>query len=278
MGSGTGRDVYVASKLVGENGKAIGIDMTDEQLQVAREYQDYHAEKFGFKNTEFIQGFIEDFVDSGKVTENSVDVVISNCVVNLSPHKDKVFTQVWKALKDGGEFYFSDIYCDRRVPQELQDDKVLWGECLSGGLYLEDFRRLMANIGFKDLRIISQRTVKADQENAIREKLGDITFYSITIRAFKITELEDRCEDYGVTATYNGGIPDFEDKFEFDENYTFEKGVPLSVCKNTALILSNSPSHTGSRYAKHFDVSEDKLHLGKFAKQSFNLGFVNDKN
>ena len=78
LGSGTGRDVYIASKLVGENGKAIGIDMTDEQLDVARGFQEYHSEKFGFKNTEFIQGFIEDFVDSGKVLENSADVVISN--------------------------------------------------------------------------------------------------------------------------------------------------------------------------------------------------------
>lgn len=78
LGSGTGRDVFIVSKLTGESGKVIGIDMTEEQLSCAREYQQYHSEKFGFANTEFIHGFIEDFVDSGKVKEGSVDVVISN--------------------------------------------------------------------------------------------------------------------------------------------------------------------------------------------------------
>mmetsp|Transcript_165 Transcript_165/g.158 ORF Transcript_165/g.158 Transcript_165/m.158 type:complete len:149 (+) Transcript_165:123-569(+) len=110
LGSGTGRDVFIVSKLVGEKGKAIGIDMTDEQIKIARDYQDYHADKFGFANTEFIQGYVEDFVDTGKIEENSIDLVISNCVVNLCSDKPNAFKQIWKSLKDGGELYFSDIY------------------------------------------------------------------------------------------------------------------------------------------------------------------------
>jgi arsenite methyltransferase len=245
---------------VGETGKVIGIDMTEEQLKVAREYQAYHAEKFGFANTEFIHGFIEDFVDSGKVAENSADLIISNCVVNLSPHKDKVLTQVWKALKEGGELYFSDVYVDRRVPKDLQDDKVLWGECLSGALYFEDFRRLMSQIGFKELRIVSQSEVKTTGEYKLDQK-----YYSITVRAFKISSLEDRSEDYQNTITYKGGIPDFGCNFEFDQNYTFSKNKEINVCRNTAEIFRNS------RYSKFFEVSEDGVHQGLHEKQSFTL-------
>lgn len=109
-------------------------------------------------------------------------------------------------MKEGGELYFSDIYADRRIPKEMQDDKVLWGECLSGALYFEDFRRLMNHIGFKDLRIVSKSPVTSK----VASPSGyDPKFYSITIRAFKISSLEDRCEDYQNSVTYCGGIPDF---------------------------------------------------------------------
>ena len=232
----------------------------DEQLKCAKEYQDYHKEKYGFGNTEFINSNIEDFVDSGKVSEGSADVVISNCVVNLSPNKDKVFTQVWKVLKEGGEFYFSDIYCDKRVPQELQDNKELWGECISGSLYFQDFRRLMKKLGFEDLRIVSQSQVKATADYSLDQK-----YYSLTVRAFKISTLEDTCEDNQNMATYNGGIPDFDVKFELDQNYTFEKDKEVSVCHNTAEILMKS------RYAEHFKISEDKTHQGLHPVQSFTL-------
>jgi arsenite methyltransferase len=234
--------------------------MTEEQLKVAREFQPYHAEKFGYANTEFIHGYIEDFVDSGKVAEGSADLVISNCVVNLSPHKDKVFTQIWKALKEGGELYFSDVYVDRRVPKEIQDDKVLWGECLSGALYFEDFRRLMNEIGFKDLRIISQREIQSTGGYKLDQK-----YYSVTIRAFKISSLEDRCEDNQNTVTYKGGIPDFGCKFEFDQHYTFSKNTEVHTCRNTAEIFRQS------RYAKFFEVSEDGVHQGLHQNQSFTL-------
>lgn len=246
--------------MVGETGKVIGIDMTEEQLKVAREYQDYHAEKFGYANTEFVHGFIEDFIDNGKVAENSADLIISNWVVNLSPYKEKVLTQIWKALKEGGELYFCDMYADRRVPKEFQEDKVLWGEGLAGALYFEDFRRLMNKIGFKDLRIVSQREIKITSQFKLNPR-----YYSITIRAFKIPSLEDKSEDYQNTITYKGGIQDYDWKFEFDKNYTFVKNDQIDVCGNTAEIFRKS------RYSKFFEVSKDGVHQGLHKKQSFTI-------
>jgi len=144
LGSGTGRDCFVASAFVGETGKVIGVDMTEEQLAVANKHIEYHTKAFSLakSNVEFKKGFIEDLKSIG-IADNSVDVVISNCVINLSPDKQKVLSEVYRILKPGGELYYSDVFSDRRIPEELQKDKVLWGECLSGALYIEDFRRMM---------------------------------------------------------------------------------------------------------------------------------------
>jgi len=146
------------------------------------------------------------------------------------------------------------------VPQELQENKELWGECLSGALYIEDFRRIMNEIGFVDLRIISQSEVKATGDYDLAQK-----YYSITVRAFKISTLEDWCEDYGNIVTYKGGIPDFGCKFEFDQNYTFCKNKEVKACKNTAEIFKKS------RYAEFFNVSEDGVHEGIHQNQSFQI-------
>lgn len=97
------------------------------------------------------------------------------------------------------------MYADRRVPKEFQEDKVLWGEGLAGALYFEDFRRLMNKIGFKDLRIVSQREIKITSQFKLNPR-----YYSITIRAFKIPSLEDKSEDYQNTITYKGGIQDYD--------------------------------------------------------------------
>ncbi|CAI7928281.1 unnamed protein product [Closterium sp. NIES-54] len=147
LGCGTGRDVYVAAQLVGPTGQVIGIDMTDEQLAVARKHEEYHREKFGFEksNVSFRKGFIED-LKAANVEDSTVDVVVSNCVINLAPSKVPVISEIARVLKTGGELYFSDVFADRRIPKHLQQDKVLFGKCLSGALYLEDFCRLMASI------------------------------------------------------------------------------------------------------------------------------------
>lgn len=258
LGSGSGRDVFVMSGLVGETGQVIGVDMTDEQLEVARRYQDYHAQKFGYShpNTDFRKGFIEDLSSMG-LSDHSIDIVTSNCVLNLSPKKEQVFSEIFRVLKPGGELYFSDIFSAQRVPKELISDAVLLGECLSGAMYIEDFRRIMAQVGCLDTRVISSTKVKI-QDLAVEDKIGMIDFYSMTVRAFKI-ELEDRCEDYGQVAYYLGTIPETPHAFVLDDHHTFKTSHPLPICGNTADMLAQS------RFAKHFKIVGDKSrHFGLF--------------
>ena len=140
LGSGSGQDCYVLSALVGETGEVVGVDMTDEQLAVANRHIEFHREAFGFKkaNVRFIKGYLEN-LDELDLADASFDVIVSNCVINLSPDKRAVLAQAHRLLKPGGELYFSDVYADRRVPVELSNDPVLYGECLAGALYWNDF-------------------------------------------------------------------------------------------------------------------------------------------
>jgi len=258
LGCGTGRDVYVASKLVGEKGLAIGVDMTDEQIGTAIKYQEEQRKRFNFKrsNVKFIQGYIEDLRSLG-IKDNSVDVVISNCVINLSPAKEQVFKEIYRVLRPGGELFFSDIFADRRVPESLTADPMLRGECLGGALYTEDFRRIMGTAGWKDFRYTSTRKIELEDE--VKDLIGHITFTSRTVRAFKLGDLEDACEDYGHVAYYNGSIPGHPHFFDLDDGHRFFTGKPRLVCGNTASMLS------GTRYGKAFRVIGDRtIHFGKF--------------
>lgn len=256
LGCGSGRDVYLLSRLVGPRGRVIGIDMTEEQLAVARRHQDWHAARYGYANVEFRQGYIEDLVAAG-IPDASVDVVVSNCVLNLSPDKPRAFAEIFRVLKPGGELYFSDIFADRRLPPALAQDPELLGECLGGALYAEDFRRLLAVIGCADVRSCASTLVPL-RDAAIERKLGHIGFRSLTLRAFKLA-LEDRCEDYGQVARYLGTIPEHPQQFALDDHHRFETGRPMLVCGNTADMLS------GTRYAPHFAVDGDKgVHYGLF--------------
>lgn len=256
LGCGSGRDCYLLSRLVGPHGRVIGVDMTGEQLAVARRHLDWHAERHGYRNVEFRQGYIEDLATAG-IADASVDLVVSNCVVNLSPDKARVFAGIFRVLRPGGELYFSDVFADRRVPAALAADPVLVGECLGGALYIEDFRRLMADAGCADARIVSSSTVTLDNPD-IGRKAGHIGFRSLTIRAFRLP-LEDRCEDYGQVATYLGTLPDHPHAFVLDDHHRLETGRPMLVCGNTADMLSMT------RYAPHFRVQGDKrVHYGLF--------------
>jgi ubiquinone/menaquinone biosynthesis C-methylase UbiE len=259
LGCGTGRDVYIASKLVGESGWAIGVDMTAEQIETAIKYQDEQRERFGFKasNVKFKQGYIEDLKTLG-IEDNSVDVVISNCVINLSPAKEQVFKEIYRVLKPGGEFFFSDIFADRRIPKSLAADPVLRGECLGGSLYVEDFRRLMAKIGWMDFRYTNIRNIELANEE-VEKKIGFTTFSSRTVRAFKLNDLEDICEDYGQAAWYDGSIPGHPHYFDLDDHHRFFKNKPMLVCGNTASMVSNT------RYGKAFKVMGNRdVHYGVF--------------
>lgn len=258
LGCGTGRDVYVLSRLVGERGRVIGVDMTAEQLALAERHRAWHAERYGHarSNVDLRAGYVEDLAALG-IADASVDVVVSNCVVNLSPDKPRVFREIFRVLKPGGELYFSDVFADRRVPAELRHDPVLLGECLAGALYHEDFRRLLAGAGCADARVVASVPITLD-DPAIAHRIGMVTFRSRTIRAFKLA-LEDRCEDYGQVATYLGTLADLPHAFELDDHHRFETGRPMLVCGNTADMLA------ATRYAPHFRVDGDKrTHFGLF--------------
>lgn len=258
LGCGSGRDAYVLASLVGEAGRVIGVDMTPAQLEVARRHRDWHMEKFGFAqaNVDFRQGFMEDLAEVG-IEDASVDLVVSNCVFNLSPDKPRLFREIFRVLKPGGELLFSDVFADRRIPQELARDPVLLGECLAGALYTEDLRRILADVGCADVRQLSSSAVPLlDPE--IEDRIGMVSFTSRTLRAFKL-ELEDRCEDYGQVATYLGTMEGQLHCFDLDDHHRFETGRPERVCGNTALMLS------ATRYGRHFRITGDQsVHYGLF--------------
>ena len=259
LGSGAGRDVYIASALVGEHGFATGVDMTDEQLEIARKYKDTQTKRFGFKrcNVDFKKCYIEDLKEAG-IEDDSQDVVISNCVINLSPDKEKVFSEIFRVLKPGGELYFSDVFADRRIPRDLKDDPVLYGECLGGAMYIEDFRRMLRDLGCPDFRYMSKRKININ-EPKISEKAGNITFCSMTIRAFKLDDLEDICEDYGQAAYYQGTITNLPHQFMLDDHHCFIAHKPMLVCGNTASMLQNT------RFVRHFKIIGDtSRHFGPF--------------
>lgn len=259
LGCGTGRDVFILSKLAGENGHVYGVDMTPEQIEVAIKYQEEQAQIFGFSkvNTSFHLGYIEDLKSLG-IEDNSVDVVTSNCVINLSPFKELVFKEVYRVLKEGGELCFSDIFADRRLPEEVKNDPVMHGECMGGAMYFEDFRRLLEKCGFTTYYIVDKTPIQPN-DFEIARKVGDIKFFSCTVRAFKCEELEDREENYGHSATYLGTMEENKRYFDFDENYRFVKNKPLGVSGNVAKILKTS------RMKEHFLVEgTGEVHHGLF--------------
>ena len=258
LGCGSGRDVYLLSRMVGEDGRVIGVDMTTEQLDIAKRHQTWQAERYGHakSNVSFVHGTIEQ-LDACGIADASIDVVVSNCVLNLSPQKNKVFAEIFRVLKPGGELYFSDVFSDRRIPDALRGDPVLFGECLSGALYTEDFRRMLERLGCADVRTVSHAPIPL-LDPQIEAKIGMVGFRSMTMRAFKMA-LEDRCENYGQMATYRGGIAGSPNAFVLDDHHRFEIGKPMPVCGNTFDMLA------GSRYASYFEMIGNKnIHYGLF--------------
>jgi len=261
LGSGSGRDCYVAAALVGESGRVTGVDMTDAQLDVAKKHaESYCVETLGYDspNVEFKKGTIEDLAAAG-VEDESVDLIISNCVVNLSPDKPAVLSEAWRVLSSGGEFYFSDVYCDRRLPDEIRSHPVLLGECLGGAMYVEDFKRLCVGTGFADPRVLEGHEIEVRDEE-LKALLGEARFYSLTYRLFKLPgRLESICEDYGQYVVYKGTIDGHPNAYSLDDHHRIEKNKPFLVCGNTASMLGET------WLGKHFDVHGDRsVHYGAF--------------
>ncbi|MBB6522933.1 methyltransferase domain-containing protein [Pseudoteredinibacter isoporae] len=247
LGSGSGMDVYTLSAMVGKSGYIVGVDMTDEQLAIARRHREYHAEAFGYEqsNVEFHKGYLEQ-LDELNLEPGSFDLIVSNCVINLCQDKEAVLKHCHRLLKEGGEMYFSDVYSDRRVPESLRQDPELYGECLSGALYWNDFHNLAKNCGFADPRLVEDRPLGLNNDSVI-ERIGHIGFYSATYRLFKIDDLEPACEDYGQAVKYLGGIEEQEQQFTLDKHHLIEKGRLFPVCGNTYRMLNES------RFAKYFE-------------------------
>ena len=268
---GAGHDVYILSKLVGEKGKVFGVDMTKEQLELAEKYKEHQAKVYGYSksNVEFINGYIEKLTE---IPDNSIDIVVSNCVVNLSPNKKSVFSEAYRVLKPGGEMYFSDVYSDRRIPEKLLHDPVLHGECLSGALYWNDFLSLVKEVGFKSPRLVKDRPITIENEQ-IEKIIGFAKFYSATYRLFKIPDLDNTDgENYGLKVRYKGTIDTCPDAFILDNEHKFEKGKEYDVCGNTYRILKES------RFSKHFDFSGNfDIHYGIMPNCRIKIPFLSSE-
>lgn len=259
LGSGSGQDAYILAQLVGSEGSVTGVDATPEQLAVARGHEDWHRERFGYKksNVRFLEGDIEKLGDLD-LPEGHFDVIVSNCVINLVADKRAVFEAAHRLLKLGGELYFSDVYSERRVPENLRDDPVLHGECLSGALYWGDFLALAKSSGFLDPRLVTSRPLGIG-DAAVQAKLDGIAFHSATYRLFKLDDLESQCEDYGQAVRYRGTVPGQERVFELDGHHHIEAGRMFPICGNSWKMLADT------RFAEHFDFFGDfATHYGVF--------------
>jgi SAM-dependent methyltransferase len=257
LGSGSGRDVYALAQMVGASGEVVGVDMTDEQLDVARRHVDWHAERFGFGNVSFLKGTLEELDQIG-LDKGSFDVIVSNCVINLCTDKPGVLAHVKSLLKPGGEFYFSDVYADRRLSAAISDDPVLYGECLGGALYWNDFLNTAKQVGFADPRLVTARPLTVENE-VLQERIGRARFWSATYRLFNIEGLEPACEDYGQAVIYKGTVPHAPDAFLLDGHHVIETGKVFAVCGNTYRMLAES------RFAEHFNfIGDMSTHYGIF--------------
>ncbi|MFW6162319.1 MAG: arsenite methyltransferase [Planctomycetota bacterium] len=153
LGSGGGRDVFVAAQTVGPTGRAIGVDMTPEMTELARRNAEKFRQATGMTNVEFRQGEIEAL----PVEDASVDVVISNCVINLSPDKRQVFREIHRVLKPGGTMVVSDIVLTRPLPEDLRDDEDLYTACVAGALLRDEYLRAIRQAGFQTVDVLTER-------------------------------------------------------------------------------------------------------------------------
>ncbi|XP_069139063.1 arsenite methyltransferase-like isoform X2 [Argopecten irradians] len=243
LGSGSGRDCFALSKLVGPAGHVTGIDMTDEQLDIAREYIGYHTKKFGYTkpNIDFVKGYIEKLTEAG-IQSNNYDIIVSNCVVNLSPDKKAVLQESYNVLKEGGELFFSDVYADRTLDESIRKHKVLWGECIAGALWWKELHTLASEIGFSKPYMVSVTPIPVDRDD-FKAVLGDAKFASVTYRLFKLPAKQSE----GTQVIYNGDIPGYEEEFNFDYK------TKLKTNDINAVDGSITTALKASRFCEEFD-------------------------
>jgi len=166
LGAGGGIDVFLASKKVGPKGKVIGIDMTEKMIEKSREIE----KKYGYKNVEFRLGEIEDL----PVEDNSVDVIISNCVINLSPDKERVFREAYRVLKPGGRIMISDLVTEGELPEKIKNSFEAWAGCIAGALEKNEYLEVIRKVGFKGVRIVSESSYNIDVSEELRGKITSV--------------------------------------------------------------------------------------------------------
>lgn len=221
LGSGGGIDCFIAARRVGATGKVIGVDMTDQMLAVANQNLPLVTKNLGYENVEFRKGFLE----AMPVDDRSVDLVTSNCVINLSPDKKAVFAQMWRVLKTHGRAIVSDIVSEQMVPTSMKVNPRLWGECISGALQEQEFVDLMRQAGFHGLTVLKKVFWK--------EEMGH-KFFSVTVRGFKF-EKTAGCVFIGQKAVYRGPFEAVVD----EEGHMFPRNQEVEVCTDTAAKLAN---------------------------------------
>jgi arsenite methyltransferase len=263
LGSGTGKICFIAAQVVGPKGQVIGVDMTDEMLEVARRNAPIVGERIGYANVEFRKGRIQDlaldlelldqqlkrdpitdaasFLAADELAEelrckhpliasDSVDVVVSNCVLNLVEPKSKrqLFEEIFRVLKKGGRAVIADIVSDEEVPEEMQSDPELWSGCISGALTEEGFVAAFENAGFYGIQILNRDT------EPWRTVQG-IEFRSVTVEAFKGKQGE--CFERNQAVMYRGPFKEVLD----DDNHRMQRGKRYAVCDKTYNLYKKAP-------------------------------------
>lgn len=274
LGSGTGKICFIASQVVGAQGRVIGVDFTPEMLEVARENAPRVAERVGFANVEFRRGRIQDLAldldaldralaerpvksaddflaleeltaelkrDQPMVADDSIDVVVSNCVLNLvaTSEKRRLFGEIHRVLRRGGRAVISDIVCDEEVTPEMQSDPELWSGCISGAMTEDGFLAAFEAAGFYGIRILER------QSEPWRTVEG-IEFRSLTVEAFK--GKEGPCFERRQSVVYRGPFKEVLD----DDDHRMERGKRYAVCDKTFQLYREAP------YREHFEFIEPR--------------------
>ncbi len=301
LGSGGGKICFIAAQVVGESGKVIGVDMNDTMLELARRSQIEVAKRIGYDNIEFRKGKIQDMAidrdevdaylranpvcdeaslqqfesfttnirkQSPMIADNSVDVVVSNCVLNLvdPAEKEQLFREIFRVLRPGGRAVISDIVSDEPVPEHLQDDAELWSGCISGAFQEEEFLKAFENAGFYGIEM------PVLQQEPWRTVEG-IEFRSTTVIAFK--GKEGPCLDHNEAIIYRGP---FRKVFD-DDGHVFHRGQRTAVCRKLFTIMSRPPysdhfipveprEEIAAENAPEFDCSGGKIRAPRVTKGS----------
>lgn len=263
LGCGTGKICYIAAQVVGPSGRVIGVDMTPDMLAVAEKYREQIGERLGFHNVEFCHGRIQDLrtnLDAVEqhlrrhpiasvadlhafevfqaeqrtqrplLVDESIDVVVSNCVLNLvhEGEKRQLFNEIFRVLRKGGRVVISDIVADEPVPPHLKHDPDLWSGCISGALQEHDFLQAFAEGGFHGIEILKR------DEPPWRTVEG-LEFRSVTVAAYK--GKQGPCWDCNQAVIYKGPWSEVKD----DDGHTLVRGVPMAVCEKTFRLYNREP-------------------------------------